>query len=244
MNIDKNYYDILGLDYGATPGDIKKKYRELSKTHHPDRGGDEELFKDITEAYSVFSDEKQKKLWDKSSPFGKNWQKISLFKNLNKEIVNTKIDKQKFKEKKDVEDLNIHIEISDDFSGKIEYERWVMCPKCGGTGTDLDGKIVIKDQMGNVIRTFESDDGCDFCEGTGKNLRDQTCVMCQGQGKTGSVKCKGCQGNKRIKGKQKLSKIKFPVDEKIHKIDSMGNSSVIYPGKSGHLYLFKKTTTE
>ena len=46
-----DYYKILGVPRGATEDEIKKAYRKLAMTHHPDRGGDEEQFKKIKEAY-------------------------------------------------------------------------------------------------------------------------------------------------------------------------------------------------
>jgi curved DNA-binding protein len=46
-----DYYKILGVHRGATEDEIKKAYRKLAMTHHPDRGGDEEQFKKIKEAY-------------------------------------------------------------------------------------------------------------------------------------------------------------------------------------------------
>jgi curved DNA-binding protein len=46
-----DYYKILGVARNATDEEIKKAYRKLAMTHHPDRGGDEEAFKKIKEAY-------------------------------------------------------------------------------------------------------------------------------------------------------------------------------------------------
>ena len=47
----KDYHAILGLRYGATPEEIKKAFRKLAHIHHPDKGGNEEKFKEINEAY-------------------------------------------------------------------------------------------------------------------------------------------------------------------------------------------------
>jgi hypothetical protein len=44
----------------------------------------------------------------------------------------------------------------------VEFERWVNCKTCDGTGKDLSSKIVIRDVNGNITRTFDADDGCDF----------------------------------------------------------------------------------
>jgi curved DNA-binding protein len=46
-----DYYKILGVARNATEEEIKKAYRKLAMTYHPDRGGDEETFKKIKEAY-------------------------------------------------------------------------------------------------------------------------------------------------------------------------------------------------
>lgn len=47
----KDYHSILGLARGATEDEIKKAYRKLANIHHPDKGGDEEKFKEVKEAY-------------------------------------------------------------------------------------------------------------------------------------------------------------------------------------------------
>ena len=59
-----NHYETLGVDKNATQDELKKAYRKLSKEHHPDKGGDEEKFKEISEAYSVLSDPEKRKEFD------------------------------------------------------------------------------------------------------------------------------------------------------------------------------------
>ena len=59
-----DYYKTLGVSRDATPEQIKKAFRKLARTHHPDAGGDEAKFKEINEAYEVLSDEKKRKLYD------------------------------------------------------------------------------------------------------------------------------------------------------------------------------------
>uniref|UniRef100_A0A1X7T4I5 DnaJ homolog subfamily B member 9 n=1 Tax=Amphimedon queenslandica TaxID=400682 RepID=A0A1X7T4I5_AMPQE len=46
-------FKILGIDRGATMSQIKKQYRLLSMTHHPDKGGDPEVFTKIAKAYEA-----------------------------------------------------------------------------------------------------------------------------------------------------------------------------------------------
>lgn len=59
-----DYYSILGLSRGATDDQIKKAYRSLAMKHHPDRGGDEQKFKEIAQAYEVLSDPEKKRMVD------------------------------------------------------------------------------------------------------------------------------------------------------------------------------------
>ena len=54
----QDYYDVLGIQKGASADEIKKAYRRLAVQHHPDKeGGNETKFKEISEAYEVLKDE-------------------------------------------------------------------------------------------------------------------------------------------------------------------------------------------
>lgn len=66
---ETDYYDILGLKPDATSSQIKLAYKKKALTTHPDKGGNEEEFKRITEAYSVLSDEEKRQTYDN---FGKD----------------------------------------------------------------------------------------------------------------------------------------------------------------------------
>src|SRR5580658_2466202 len=73
--LEKDYYKALGVTKTAKPAEIKTAYRKLARKYHPDSNqGDakaEERFKEISEAYSVLSDEKRRKEYDEArSMFG------------------------------------------------------------------------------------------------------------------------------------------------------------------------------
>ena len=59
-----NYYDVLGVQPTATPQEIKTAYRKLAIKHHPDQGGDADLFKQLTEAYEVLKDPHKRAAFD------------------------------------------------------------------------------------------------------------------------------------------------------------------------------------
>ena len=59
-----DYYEILGVDKNASADEIKKAFRRQAVTHHPDRGGDEEKFKQLNEAHEVLSNPEKKQRYD------------------------------------------------------------------------------------------------------------------------------------------------------------------------------------
>lgn len=59
-----SYYDTLGVSRTADQKEIKKAYRKLALRMHPDKGGDEEKFKELSKAYDTLSDDKKRKLYD------------------------------------------------------------------------------------------------------------------------------------------------------------------------------------
>lgn len=60
-----DHYAVMGLERGATAAEIKERYRELAKRHHPDRGGGGELAR-INAAYEILSDAEARKRYDES----------------------------------------------------------------------------------------------------------------------------------------------------------------------------------
>ncbi|OGZ34697.1 MAG: molecular chaperone DnaJ [Candidatus Portnoybacteria bacterium RBG_19FT_COMBO_36_7] len=61
----KDYYEILGVTKSASPDEIKRAYRKLAQQYHPDKGGDQEKFKQINAAYQVLSDPQKRAQYDK-----------------------------------------------------------------------------------------------------------------------------------------------------------------------------------
>ena len=72
----RDYYEVLGINKGATAEEIKKAYKKTALKYHPDRNpGDkvaEEKFKEAAEAYEVLSDENKKAQYDRFGHAGMN----------------------------------------------------------------------------------------------------------------------------------------------------------------------------
>lgn len=66
--VQKDYYAVLGVAKDASASDIKKAYRKLATSLHPDKNpGDakaEERFKEVSEAYDVLSDPDRRREYD------------------------------------------------------------------------------------------------------------------------------------------------------------------------------------
>lgn len=71
---EKDFYQVLGVDKSVSQADLKKAYRKLARQYHPDSNpGDvkaESRFKEISEAYSVLSDEAQRQEYDQIRAMG------------------------------------------------------------------------------------------------------------------------------------------------------------------------------
>lgn len=99
--IMKDYYKILEVNRNASIDDIKKQYKILAKKYHPDKGGNEDKFKEISEAFQNLSDPLKKRNYDLnnlnldnynyrgfSSLFNNNYDLNNIFNNMNINISN------------------------------------------------------------------------------------------------------------------------------------------------------------
>jgi molecular chaperone DnaJ len=68
--MSKDYYKVLGIEKNASKEEIKKAYRKLALKYHPDRGGDQEKFKEINEAYQILSNTEKRAQYDQFGSAG------------------------------------------------------------------------------------------------------------------------------------------------------------------------------
>src|SRR6059058_3887008 len=68
-NVKRDYYEVLGVQRGATDQEIKSAYRKLALQYHPDRNPNnpdaEEKFKECSEAYAVLADTEKRGMYDR-----------------------------------------------------------------------------------------------------------------------------------------------------------------------------------
>lgn len=70
-------YNVLGVGKNASQDEIRKAYRSLAMKHHPDRGGNEETFKQVNEAYTTIGDAKKRAQYDAGFSYNStNWDDI------------------------------------------------------------------------------------------------------------------------------------------------------------------------
>ena len=222
----RDYYEILGVERGATEQQIKSAYRKLALKFHPDRNpGDkkaEESFKEAAEAYAVLADAQKRALYDRFGHAGVSGAGAG----------NGGFDPTIFADFGDIfsglgdmfgfgdifggrrrrggpqrgSDLRYDLEITFDESAEgtetsIVVPREETCETCTGTGA----------APGSTVET------CTQCQGSGQ-LRFQQgfltvarpCSNCRGTGKTIAKPCTTCRGMGRISKERKLT-VKIPA---------------------------------
>ena len=204
-----NYYDVLGIteeERKLPAGDfekaVKKKYKILAKSHHPDVGGDEETFKKISVAYETLSDVNKRKQYDfggKSTNGGFNDYNFNGHFDVN-DLLNQMFNGGGFggwqrntARPKVGNDIRITIELTLEelFAGvtkRFKYKRLSTCEYCSGKGglepnkcpkCQGTGSILHTTQMGNSV--FQTSAPCSDCNGIGETFKTK-CNKCSGNG--------------------------------------------------------------
>ena len=198
MSMD-NFYNTIGVNETATQDEIKKAYRKLAIEHHPDKGGDENKFKKISEAYDTLGDEIKRSQYDnqRQNPFNNmGGGGFNPFEDLFKGAFHTQ-------RRRTVPDKVIEVQISalESFIAGdkvISYSRQHMCNDCVGQGGDRDtcnvcnGDGFIVQKIGGSMFSQVVRQTCNKCKGNGFAYK-KTCGTCHGQttrSETESIKIK------------------------------------------------------
>lgn len=221
-----DYYKILGVEKGASDDEIKKAYRKLAHQYHPDKkGGDEQKFKEINEAYQTLSNKDKRAQYDR---FGKTFDGAGGgpggFGGFNQggfgfdfqggdfgdlgDIFEAFFDGMGGQKRRTVahgSDLEMTQEITleDAYRGvekKINYKTNVRCATCHGLGHDA--KAIFSQ--------------CKKCDGRGE-IREtrntffgnfaqvKTCAECHGVGQIPDKRCATCGGTGVTKGEKNIT---------------------------------------
>lgn len=253
----KNYYDILGVDKKATKDDVKKAFRKLAQKHHPDKGGDESKFKEITEAYSVLADDRKRREYDNygqafqggqagGNPFegfdfsgfarqagsGVEFDFSDIFGGGFGDLFGGRGPKQRRGR-----DISIDIEVS--------FKESVL----GATRQMLITKVGKCDEcQGNGAKPGTDLETCKTCNGAGRvhETRDsilgafssvRTCPACEGSGKVPKENCKNCGGRGVHRKEEELKVTVPPGIDGGEMIRMPGLGEGVKGGVSGDLYV-------
>jgi molecular chaperone DnaJ len=218
----RDYYEVLGVQKGATKEQIKSAYRKLALEFHPDRNKSPEAegrFKEISEAYAVLSDDEKRRQYDS---FGREgvYQKYSqedIFRGVDfgeffrgmgfggfNDIFSQFFGGEPGQREDRGEDLTYHLQVNledvvQESSREIEVPRDELCTTCNGSGA----------------RPGTSPQRCATCSGTGQVQRVQSagftrlvrvmaCNMCGGKGYTIESPCADCRGKGSVERTRKI----------------------------------------
>jgi molecular chaperone DnaJ len=205
----KDYYDILGIQRGATEEDVEKAYRRLARAYQVDsysgNRAAEIRFREIAEAYAVLSDKEKRAKYDQAGMNFSDWdanrdfdweeeQEISNFEGF-EEFFAESFEKEDASSRQPQKGREIHhhllIKFDEAVRGtetRIEVEDEILCPECLGQGFDPQGSL----------------ETCRECGGAGHlqvglfpDVFAQRCRRCQGWGRIRRKPCPICEGAKR-----------------------------------------------
>ncbi len=231
----RDYYEVLGVEKGASDDEIKKAFRKLAVKHHPDKdGGDETKFKEINEAYEVLKDKQKKQRYDQfghagvggasgggyggGNPFeGFNGQNVHFdfgdggLDDIFGQFFGGGQSAQGPRRGRDVE-TQITLSFEDAVFGierDVELSMEDECSHCKGSTVE----------PGHSLKT------CQTCKGAGQQMRIMntmfgaiqqavTCETCHGRGKIPEKVCSICQGKGTERRKQTITmKIPAGIDD-------------------------------
>ncbi len=253
----KDYYEILGVQKGASKDELKKAYHKLAHKYHPDKNkGDDSKFKEVNQAYQTLSDDQKRAQYDRfgaDGPQGFNpGQGGGGFGGFD------------FSGQGGVEfDMGDLGDIFGDFFGG--GGRRSQAKRGRDISTEID--LSFEESVFGVTRTIllSKQSVCDICKGTGGKpgtkmdtcktcngngqIREmkrsilgtfetrKTCDTCHGQGKVPAEKCSECHG-KGVRNKQEEITVNIPAGINAGEMVRMtGMGEAIQGGQAGDLYI-------
>ncbi len=185
----RDYYDVLGVDRGASEDEIKKAYRQLALKYHPDRNKDEDAeskFKEVSEAYAILTDPEKKQMYDQyghDAARRGNWDMSDVFGDFFSNPFASM-----FQRRHKGSDASVLItltleEVATGVEKQVTYTRKKQCKDCKGVGGEgipcpgCGGQGQVQHQHGPMAILAT----CPRCRGKKIQLKT-TCSKCRGTG--------------------------------------------------------------
>ncbi len=203
--MNKDYYQILGISKDASQEEIKKAFRKLAQKYHPDKeGGDEQKFKEISEAYAVLSNPDKRRQYDSfgsSGNFDFGDFDFSQFGNFGSGGVEFDLGdifadffggnaRTRHKKGSDIK-IDVEISLKEAVFGttkEIKFSKYSSCKECSGTGAmetqvcpECNGTGETVSSKKTMFGVFQTRVACKTCSGTGKKILKK-CPKCIGEG--------------------------------------------------------------
>lgn len=250
----KNYYDILGVQKGATEEEIKKAFRALAHKYHPDKkDGDESKFKEVSEAYAVLSDKQKRQQYDAFGSAGAgagpggfggfDFSQFGGFQNGQSfefdlgDIFGEMFGgggRTRTRRGRDIS-IDIEIPLKEVLSGterRVLISKVGSCETCEGSGAKKGSKII----------------SCGTCNGKGEIRENRStffgtfssarqCTNCAGKGQVPQEKCGSCRGDGTRKRQEEIH-ITVPAgieDGEMIRMPGLGEAALGAP--AGDLYV-------
>jgi molecular chaperone DnaJ len=201
----RDYYDILGVQRGATDSDIKKAFRKLAREVHPDVSNapdSEHRFREAAEAYEVLSNTETRELYDRyghaglrSGGFQPGHFDFGSLSDLFSAFFGDDLFGAGGRARGSDVVAAVEIELGEAATGvsrEVPFEIAVACARCSGDGAEpgtavsacptCGGAGRVQHVSRSVFGEFVRAQGCPTCQGSGR-LIEQPCEECRGSGR-------------------------------------------------------------
>ncbi|MDD4900728.1 MAG: molecular chaperone DnaJ [Patescibacteria group bacterium] len=262
--MSKDYYNILGVNKGASQEEIKKAFREKAHVYHPDKkGGDEAKFKELNEAYQVLSDQTKRSQYDQygqtfeqaRSQGGGGFSGFSGFDggqgfNINMDDLGDIFggfgdifgfgDGGSRRGRRASRGRDIEVVLNLDFKEAVfGVEREISLRK----------NISCSRCRGSGAEPGAGEETCPTCRGTGRVIKVQrtilgnvqvqaTCAACHGAGRIIKEKCRQCKGAGVV---NEIANLKIKIPAGIDNGESVRfagqGEAAVKGGQNGDLYI-------
>jgi DnaJ family protein A protein 2 len=205
--MSKNLYSVLGVTRGADTEEIRKAYKTLAREHHPDKGGDPEKFKELSQAHEILSDDQKRRNYDitgsvsdqpqsnfqSQSPFGMPEAFSHMFGGMFPGGGINGASQRKREGKGPGKNQDIPLRLDDFYKGRnlsIKLGRQCACKVCkglGGSSTDTCRQCNGRGQLNQMINM-----------GPIQMMAQTPCPPCSGRGQVSIGRCTSCAGRGQV----------------------------------------------